>query len=300
MPSMARLIRIWLLALRFPSLTASVIPVLVGTAVGAGDTFRPGLFVMALFGSMALQGGTNLVNDYYDHAQGVDAGVSLGPSGVIQRGLLSARAVLIGGFAAFGIGAALGIAIAAVAGWPVLVLGVASVAAGYAYTAPPFKLAYRGLGELTSFTYMGPAIVMGAAYIQEEAWTWDAFLASLPIGFLVAAILHANNLRDIEGDRLHHKRTLASLVGRPLADYELALLVLTPFVLAAVLVAAGTAPLTGLIALAALPAAVRLLTTLSRSRDARALNRVLLSSVGLHLLFGLLWALGYAAAAWGD
>ena len=297
---MARTLRIWLWALRLPSFTASVIPVLVGTAVAADEAFRPGLFVMALFGSMALQGGTNLVNDYYDHAQGVDTGASLGPSGVIQRGLLSPRAVLIAGFVTFGVGAALGIAIAALVGWPVLVLGVASVLAGYAYTAPPLKLAYRGLGELTSFAFMGPVIVMGAAYVQTEEFTWEAFLASLPVGLLVAAILHANNLRDIDDDRAHAKRTLASLVGRPWADYELVALVLGAFAALIALVATGAAPLTALVALAALPSALRVLRPLPSSNDARSLNRVLLGTVGAHLLFGLLWALGFALEAWVD
>jgi 1,4-dihydroxy-2-naphthoate octaprenyltransferase len=295
---MPRPLSVWLLAIRLPSLTAAVVPVLVGTAVAADETFRPGLFVLALFGSMALQAGTNLVNDFYDHEFGVDTAISLGPSGVIQRGLLSARAVLAGGAVAFAIGAALGITIVAFVGWQVLPLGVASVLAGYAYTAPPLKLAYRALGELTVFVFMGPVIVMGAAYVQLEAWTWEAFLASLPAGLLVSAILHANNLRDIEGDRAMGKRTLASLVGRPAADVELAVLVLGAYATVIVLVASGAAPLTGLVALAALPSALRLLSRLRTSHDARSLNRVLLGTVGAHLLFGLLWALGFALDAW--
>lgn len=297
---MPRPLSVWLLAVRLPSLTAAVVPVLAGTAVAADETFRPGLFVLALLGSMALQAGTNLVNDFYDHEFGVDTAISLGPSGVIQRGLLSARAVLAGGLVAFAIGGALGLTIVAFVGWQVLPLGVASVLAGYAYTAPPLKLAYRALGELIVFVFMGPVIVMGAAYVQLEAWTWEAFLASLPVGLLVSAILHANNLRDIEGDRATGKRTLASLVGRPAADVELAVLVLGAFAAVIVLVAAGSAPLTGLVALAALPAALRLLSRLRRSRDARSLNRVLLDAVGAHLLFGLLWALGFALDAWID
>jgi len=295
---MARWLRIWLMALRVPSLTASVIPVLVGTALAADEAFRPGLFVLALLASMALQGGTNLVNDYFDHVQGVDSTISLGPSGVIQRGVLSPGVVLAGGFVAFGAGAALGLAITALVGWPVLALGVASVLAGYAYTAPPLKLAYRGLGEATVFVFMGPVIVMGAAYVQIEAWTWEALLASLPVGLLVASILHANNLRDIEEDRAHNKRTLASLFGRPAADYELAALVAGAYVAAVALVAAGAAPLTALVALVSLPVALRLFRTLARSRSARSLNRVLLGTVRLHLAFGLLWALGFALEAW--
>ncbi len=297
---MARLLRIWLLALRPVSLTASVVPVLVGTAVVADEAFRPGLFALALFGSLAFQAGTNLVNDYFDHVQGVDTVESLGPSGVIQRGLLSPRAVLAGGLASFALGAALGLAITVVVGWPVLVLGVASIVAGYTYTAPPLKLAYRGLGEATVFLFMGPVIVMGAAYVQVGAWTWEAFLASLPVGLLVAAILHANNLRDIDDDRAHGKRTLASLVGRPAADYEHVALVAGAYVAVAALVALSGAPRAGLIAFLSLPAALGLLRTLSRSRSARSLNRVLAGTAGVHLLFGLLWALGLALGEWSS
>ena len=295
---MARSVRIWLLAVRLPSLTAAVIPVLLGTAVAADETFRPGLFVLALLGSMAFQAGTNLVNDYYDHLFGVDTALSLGPSGVIQRGLLSPRAVLIGGLACFAGGAAAGIAITVLTDWPVLLLGVASLVAGYAYTGPPLRLAYRALGEATVFVFMGPVIVMGAAYVQLEAFTWEAFLASVPIGLLVAAILHANNVRDIEDDRARGKVTLASIVGRPGADIELDALVLGAFGCALLLVATGAAPLYALIVLIAAPVAARLMRALASSRDPRSLNRVLLGTVGLHLLFGLLWTLGFAIDGW--
>jgi 1,4-dihydroxy-2-naphthoate octaprenyltransferase len=295
---MARSLRIWLMALRPISFTAAVIPVLVGTALAADQAFRPGLFALALVGSMALQGGTNMINDYYDHRLGADSADSLGPSGVIQRGILKPRTVLIGGLVAFAAGVAIGLVITALVGWPVLALGVASVLAGFFYTAPPLKLAYRALGEVTTFVFMGIIIVMGAAYVQTEAFTWNAFLAALPVALLTAAILHANNLRDIEGDRAHGKRTLASIVGRPWADYELVALVLGAFALAIVLPATGAAPLTALVALLALPTALRLLRTMQSSRNARSLNRVLAGSAGLHMLFGLLWASGFALDAW--
>lgn len=295
---MARHLRIWFIAVRPVSLTAALIPVLVGTAAVADEAFRPGLFVLALAGSFAFQAGTNLVNDYFDHVQGVDTAISLGPSGVIQQGLLTPTAVLAGGVACFALGGALGVAITALVGWPVLVLGIASLVAGYAYTAPPLKLAYRGLGEATVFVFMGPVIVMGAAYVQIEAWTWEAFLASLPVALLVAAILHANNLRDIETDRGQGKVTLAALLGRPGADFELAALVLGAYAVAIALAASGAAPLTTLVMFVTLPMALRLLATLRRSNDPRSLNLVLAGTAGLHLLFGLFWALGYALEAW--
>jgi len=295
---MARLLRIWLLAIRPASLTAALVPVLVGTAVVADERFRGGLFAMALAGSLVIQAGTNLVNDFFDHVQGIDTADTPGPSGAIQRGLLSPGAVLAGGIALFAVGAALGLTITAIVGWPVLALGVASVLAGFFYTAPPLKLAYRAMGEATVFVFMGIVIVIGAAYVQVEAWTWEAFLASLPVALLVAAILHANNLRDIEEDRAHGKLTLATMLGRPAADFELAALVLGAYIAAAALAASGGAPLTSLVAFASLPLALALLRAMSRSRSTAALNRVLGGSAGLHLLFGLLWAMGFALEAW--
>jgi 1,4-dihydroxy-2-naphthoate octaprenyltransferase len=295
---MQQSMRTWLMALRPVSFTASVIPVLVGTAIAAQDEFHPVLFVLALAGSVAIHAGTNLVNDYFDHVKGTDGDDALGPSGVIQRGMLSARAVLAGGIVAFAIGAVIGIAITLMTGWPVLALGVASVLAGYFYTASPFSLAYRGLGEVVVFVFMGPVIVLGAYYVQTESWSWEAFAASVPIGLLVAAILHANNVRDIDNDRLHHKWTLAALAGRPLADYEYMALTLGGYAVVVAMTAAGAAPWPVLVTLLTLPLALRVVRLEVNQRTARGLNLVLAQTAGLHMLFGTLMALGFAVAVW--
>ena len=294
---MQAMLRTWLIALRPVSLTASVIPVLVGTAIAAQHEFHAGLFILALLGSIAIQAGTNLVNDYFDHVKGTDGADSLGPSGVIQRGILTPREVLAGGIACFAVGAGVGLTIAALVGWPILALGLASVAAGYFYTASPFHLAYRGLGEAVVFTFMGPVIVMGSYYVQTETWAWEAFIASLPVGLLVAAILHANNVRDIENDRRNSKWTLAALAGRPVADYEFILLMLGGYAVVVVMTLFGPAPWPVLISLLTLPLALRIVRQESRETSARGLNIVLAQTAGLHMLFGLLFALGYTVAA---
>jgi 1,4-dihydroxy-2-naphthoate octaprenyltransferase len=275
-----------------------VIPVLVGTAIAAEQEFHWDLFLLALVGSVAIHAGTNLVNDYFDHVKGTDSADSLGPSGVIQRGLLTPRQVLTGGIVAFAIGAAIGLILTARVGWPVLALGIASVLAGYFYTASPFSLAYRGLGEVVVFIFMGPVIVMGAYYVQTEAWSWTAFWASIPVALLVAAILHANNLRDIESDRRNGKWTLAALAGRPLADYELALLTLAGYGVVIAMAIAGAAPWPVLLTLLTLPMAVSLVRTASVTTSARGLNGVLARTAGLHMMFGALLALGFAVAVW--
>jgi 1,4-dihydroxy-2-naphthoate octaprenyltransferase len=256
------------------------------------------LFVLALAGSVAIHAGTNLVNDYFDHVKGTDTADALGPSGVIQRGVLSARAVLAAGIGAFATGASIGLVITAMTGWPVLALGLASVLAGYFYTASPFSLAYRGLGEVVVFVFMGPVIVMGAYYVQLESWAWAPFLASLPVGLLVAAILHANNVRDIESDRRNNKWTLAALAGRPLADYEYVGLTLGGYAVVVAVTIAGAAPWPVLMTLLSLPIAVRVARSEARAASARALNVVLAQTAGLHMIFGALLALGFTVAVW--
>jgi 1,4-dihydroxy-2-naphthoate octaprenyltransferase len=293
-----QLLRTWLTAFRPISFTASVIPVLVGTAIAARTSFDALLFMLALSGAVAIHAGTNLINDYFDHVKGTDNEESLGQSGVIQRDMLSPRAVLVGGILSFVAGAAIGLTITALTGWPVLVLGIASVVAGYFYTAPPFSLAYRGLGEVVVFLFMGPVVVIGAYYVQTESFAWLPFVASLPIGLFVAAILHANNVRDIENDRRNHKWTLAALAGRPIADYEFMALTLGAYAVVVVMVASGVAPWTVAVTLLTLPIAVRLVRVEKTQTGARALNLVLAQTAGLHMLFGLLLAFGFALAVW--
>jgi 1,4-dihydroxy-2-naphthoate octaprenyltransferase len=295
-----KLIRLWSAALRPVSFTASVIPVLVGTAIAAQDEFHALIFALALLGSIAIHAGTNLVNDYFDHVKGTDNEESLGQSGVIQRGMLSARAVLVGGIVAFAVGAAVGLVIMSMTGWPVLALGGASVLAGYFYTASPFSLAYRGLGEVVVFVFMGPVIVLGSYYVQTQSWAWEPFIASLSIGLLVAAILQANNVRDIENDRRNHKWTLAALAGRPAADYEFALLVLGAYGIVLAMTIAGAAPWPALAPLLTLPMALQLVRREARQQSARGLNVVLAQTAGLHMLFGGLLAFGFSVAAWID
>ena len=173
---------IWIQAVRAPSLSAAAIPVLLGVAIAArAGFFSLGRMVLALVGAIAIQAGTNLINDYYDYRSGADSEQSLGPSMVIQRGLLTPEQVWRGGIAAFGIGALIGLILVEMCGWPILALGIPSIAAGYFYTASPVSLAYVALGELTVFVYGpgdragrvfcdGPALLRGSVVGVDTAW----------------------------------------------------------------------------------------------------------------------------------
>jgi len=178
-------------------------------------------------------------------------------------------------------------------GWPILALGFFSVLAAYFYTAKPISYGRRGLGEIMVFLFMGVVMVMASYYVQLEEWDWRALYASLPVGILVANILHANNLRDIDNDRLRHKVTIADVVGRPAADYILWALTLAAFACVVIVAAVGEAPPWTLVVALAIPAAMTMLKCLA-AREARALNPLVRNSARLHMHFGLLLALGYA------
>ena len=286
-------IKIWIEATRPFSFTASVTPVLIGSVLAVADgPFALGRFLLALFGALFIHIGTNLINDYYDYVNGVDTPETLGPSQVIQRGLLTANEVYWGGIAAFAIGSLFGLILVGLCGWPILALGIVSVLAGYFYTANPLSLAYIALGEATVFIFMGPVIIVGAYYVQREVFALAPLLVSLPVGCLVAAILQANNIRDLESDKARGKNTLATVIGRPAANWELAGLVYGAFVITAALVLFGYAPwpvlLTFVTLRHALPA-VRIPFATDKVED---LNVALLHTVKLHLEYGVLLIIG--------
>ena len=191
----------------------------------------------------------------------MDTLASRSGSQVLPRQWLTPDELYWAGIAAFAAGAGFGFVLVWLCGWPIMALGVASVLAGYFYTANPVSLAYVALGEATVFVFMGPIMIVGAYYVQREAFALAPLLVSLPVGCLVAAILQANNIRDIEADRGHGKHTLATVLGRRAADWELAALVYGAFALTAGLVAVGLAPwpvlLTGLSLRLAVPAVRR-------------------------------------------
>ncbi|CAA9296157.1 MAG: 1,4-dihydroxy-2-naphthoate polyprenyltransferase [uncultured Chloroflexia bacterium] len=294
---MRRLGQIWWPTIRPWSYTAAVIPVLLGASVAAYDQALDWwLLVLCLAGSIAIQAGTNLVNEYFDDRKGIDKVQVYGIGGAIQRGELQPWHVLLAGGLAFAIGSAIGLYLVSVAGAFIFWLGLASVLVGILYTAGPFPLAYIGLGEIAVFTFMGPVIVSGSYYVQVGAVTWPVLLASLPVGFLVAAILHANNLRDLDIDRQFGKRTLATLLGRSGANVEYYVLIGATYVSLAITVVVGIAPILTLITLITLPTAVRLMRIVATEDQPQTLQPVLRQTARLHMQFGCLFIVGWIAA----
>jgi len=288
---------IWWKTLRPWSYTASVIPVSLGAAIAANaGPLNWWLLALALVGSIAIHAGTNLVNEYYDDRKGLDKVQVLGIGGHIQKGNLQAWQVLAAGVGAFALGSAIGLYLVSVSGSFIFWLGLASVLVGFFYTAGPFALAYVGLGEVAVFIFMGPVMVIGSYYLQRQAVPVPVLLASLPVGFLVAAILHANNLRDLDIDRQFGKRTLATLLGRSGANVEYYTLIGGTYLSLAALVLLGIAPWLTLICVVTLPTAIRLMRIVAAESTPPALQPVLRQTAQLHARFGLLLVIGWAAA----
>ena len=205
------------MAARPRTLPAAIAPVLVGTAAAierVGELPRVCAFVAALIGSIFIQIGTNLANDYSDAKRGADTVDRLGPVRVTAAGLVAPRSVLVATWVAFGVAVACGIYLATVAGPVILAVGAASILAGVLYTGGPRPYGYAGLGELFVFLFFGLVAVNGSYYVQLEELDWFTFGLSVSIGCLATAILVVNNIRDIDTDRRAGKRTLAVRLGR--------------------------------------------------------------------------------------
>ncbi len=290
-------IQTWWGALRPHSYTAAIIPVALGAIIaGAEGHFHPLLLTLALLGAIAIQAGANLTNDYFDYTRGIDTPQSFIGRNVLLRGELQPRQVLIAGLVAFAVGAIIGLYLVSVGGAFILWLGVIGVLVGFFYTAGPFALAYTGLGETAVFLFMGPLTVIGSYYLQTQSITAPVIFASLPVGFLIAASLHANNLRDLESDRAKGKRTLATLLGRAGANIEYYALVGGAYLSLLLLALIGVAPWPTLIAAITLPTALGLMRRVARDYEPQALHPVLRQTTQLHMQFGFLMLAGWAGA----
>jgi 1,4-dihydroxy-2-naphthoate octaprenyltransferase len=266
---------------------------LVGTSLAATeDEFRVLPFLAALIGSVFIQIGTNLSNDYSDARRGADTEDRLGPVRVTAGGLMPPKRVLVGTYVAFGIAVAAGLYLAAEAGWELLVVGAASILAGVLYTGGPRPYGYEGLGELFVFVFFGLVAVAGSYYVQAEELRWEAFALAIPVGLLAAAILVVNNVRDIDTDRRAGKRTLAVKLGRDRARLLFTAMVIAAFAAPAATWAFGGLSAWLLLTLAAVPLVPPLIETVSSRTDGPALNGALAATGRLLAVFSLLLAAG--------
>jgi 1,4-dihydroxy-2-naphthoate octaprenyltransferase len=283
----------WVGAARLRTLPAAVVPVVVGTACAAatgGVSWSAAL--AALAGALAIQIGTNFANDVFDAERGADGPDRIGPVRAVSAGLISARAMKVAMIAAFAVATLLGVYLAAVAGWPVVAIGVASIISGIAYTGGPWPLGYHGLGDPFVMVFFGFVAVCGTAYVQLGAVPCLAFAAALPVGSLATAILVVNNVRDRATDARAGKRTLAVRFGRTAALVEYAALLAIAYAVPLVLALTGR-PWAAL-PLASAPLAILRLRAVIAATEGPTFNRCLAGTAQLLLLHGALFAAGLA------
>jgi len=285
-------LKTWLMAARPKTLTAALVPVMVGTALAYGlgvGRWLPAL--AALVGAMLIQIGTNLTNDYYDFKKGADTEERLGPKRVTQSGLIAPGVVLASALTCFGLAVATGTYLVAVGGWPIVAIGLASVLAGYAYTGGPFPLAYHGLGDVFVFIFFGLVAVPGTYYVQALTVGPAAWWAAIPVGAIGTALLVVNNLRDASTDVKANKKTLVVRFGTTAGKAEYVVLLAMAFATPLAMWGLGLASPWVLLALLSAPVAVAPLKLVLGAQGA-ALNPALGGTAKLQLVFGLLFSVG--------
>ncbi|HEU5163430.1 MAG TPA: 1,4-dihydroxy-2-naphthoate polyprenyltransferase [Thermoanaerobaculia bacterium] len=284
--------RSWLLAARPKTLTAAVIPVVLGTALAWSHAGRVLWIysILALVGALLIQVATNLINDAIDFEKGTDTAERVGPQRVTASGLIAPRRVKIAAWACFAGAALAGIPLLVRGGLPLLAIGLASIAAGYVYTGGPYPLAYNGLGELFVLVFFGLVAVGGTYYLQLLTYGIPAAVAGLAAGSLANVLLAVNNLRDAEGDARTGKRTLAVRFGRRFAESEIAFFAFLPLMLGAYWWTAGER-LAALLPLILLPLAISIARSARRDEGMR-LNATLGKSAALQAGYGVLFTIG--------
>lgn len=284
-------------AIRPKTLPAAASPVLVGSAIAfQARSFAPGPALAALIGALLIQVGSNLANDVYDHEHGADTDGRLGPLRVTHAGLLTGAEVKRGMRFVFGAAMIVGVYLTAVAGWPVVAIGLVSIVAAVGYTGGPFPLAYKGLGDLFVLLFFGFVAVCGTAYVQIGMIPGAAWPAGLVVGCLATAILVVNNVRDHETDRVAGKRTLPVVLGRHFGVMEYAALMIVAYGTAYAMAWFDLVSVWSLISFLTLPIAIVLFVHVRKHRGP-VLNTTLAQTAKLLFVFSALFSAGVVIGA---
>lgn len=288
---------LWMQAVRPFSFSASITPVLIGTALAYYEVgkFNFLFLICALVGGVLLHCGTNLVSEYFDLKAGADKPDTFGSSKVLVDKLLEPKAVLRGGLYCFAGSFLIGIFLTLNFGWMIVALGSIGLLGGFFYTAGPFGYKYRALGEPFVATLMGVLMVLGSYYVQVSQLSWLPIWVSIPISLLVAAILTANNLRDIPHDTRAGFSTIANKMGWEATVILLKLTLLGAYVSLIILVVTNKTPLFSLLALISLIPMFKIFKTIGAARPNTPKDLAMLdvSTAQLHMAFGLLFTIGF-------
>ena len=287
-------------ATRLPFLTATLVPVLLGTMIAWDDGFfNFGLFLLTLLGASFFQLGTNVMNDYFDHMSGVDAAnltptPFAGGSRLIQRGLIEPSWLRRTAWGFYAAGTLIGLALVLLVGPELLVFGIIGFLLGLLYTAPPIRLVHHGVGEIAVGLGFGPVMLLGAYWVQAEQLSTAALYASIPVAILVAAVLYINEIPDRMWDEKAGKRTLITRISPDAAVKGYAVLIVAAYFSIVLGVALGIMPVATVIALLTIPMAWSAFKTLRRHHGyPYRLIPANAYTVFLHFFTGLLLAGGY-------
>lgn len=288
----------WVKTARPFTLTATASPILVGTSIAIYDgSFHFINFLLAFFASLFLQIGANYFNEYFDHRYSLDTPESLGASTVIYRQEMTSAQVLGGAVVSFALAAALGLALVALTGPVILLFGLAGMTIAYFYSARPFALATRGLGDILVYLAMGFLMTWGAYYVQLPHWSWRAFAASVPVGLLVTAILNMNNVRDYQDDLKVHKRTLPVRFGLTFGRRFHAFLLVGSYLAVTISIMAQALPIIGLAVWLTFPLAFKNIRAILTATERNVYVLGIKRTAQLHLQFGVVLALAMIASA---
>ncbi len=295
-------LKIWIRALRAPFFTASIAPVILGTAVAWNrlHIFDPFLFLLTLLGAVLIHGGINLSNDYFDFKSGADQNnlhptPFSGGSRVIQEGLLPSKSIFRASIILILLGGIIGIYLNYISGSNVILyIGLTGIFLGFFYTSAPLKLGYRGLGEIAVAIGFGPLIVLGSFFVQAKALSFEAFFSSTPAAILIGLVLFINEFPDYDPDKRSHKRNLVVMLGKETAKYIYIISLLLCYLIVAIGVGFKIMPFTAMIIFITLPLALKTISILLKHYDKiHELTPVNLATIKLHMLIVTFIAIGF-------
>ncbi len=282
----------WLLAARLKTLPAAISPVILGCALAYHDGFLHILiFVMTLLAAVLIQVGANFANDVFDFEKGADREDRLGPTRATQAGLVSAEKMKKAMWQTFALAICVGFYLAFIGGWPIVIIGLASIAAGIYYTGGPYPLGYHGFGDVFVFIFFGLIAVPGTYYLQSGTLNALSLYLGVVMGMLSTAILVVNNLRDLDTDRLSGKKTLAVQLGKTFSKIQYSTLILIPFLLPLYIWWNDENELSLIITIFALPIAFHLIKQVY-SLTGKDLNCVLSRTARFLFIYTILFSAG--------
>jgi 1,4-dihydroxy-2-naphthoate octaprenyltransferase len=281
----------WVLASRLKTLTAAISPVLVGVSLAIHNgEFQPFIALMTLLAAVLIQIGANFANDVYDFLNGSDREDRLGPTRATQSGLIPPEDMKKGMWLVFALAICVGFYLASIGGWPIVWIGLASIASAIAYTGGPYPLGYHGWGDVFVFVFFGIIAVPGTYYLQSGFVSYDSILFGIPLGALSTAILIVNNLRDADTDIKSGKRTLAVRFGKTFVKIEYIIMMMVAFVIP-IYILQFWDELSLYIILFLLPISVRLIQSLYNETGI-SLNPVLVNTAQFLFHFSILLSIG--------